>query len=552
MITCLLTACNYLDFDETNGLNTRENIYRYFESTEQMLTTVYSYMPQDFGTVGGSMRDAASDDAEYADASGSIQHMNRGSWSAIRTIDDQWGLYDGVRAANEFLDGFETTDFSRYQHDLSYKQWMKKLELFPYEARVLRAFYFFELAKRYGDIPMPLKKLSTKEANEVEKVKFEDVIAFIVSECDDAMKVLPDTYIGQPNNETGRVTKGFAMAVKSRALLYLASPLHNPTNDKTRWVNAAQAALDIINTGLYSLDPADKVNNVASKEVVLFRMNGTNSNFELRNFPIRFTEGQRQDTLATAVFPTQNLVDAFETMNGYPVTLGANGFESADPDFDPQRPYHNRDPRLAKTVLAHGMKFKGSTIDLSAQGADSAPLIEGGSATGYFLRKYIQETTSFKPDHTVSNQHHWVIYRYAETLLTYAEAMVQAFGDPLYTDGTFTHSATWALNQVRKNANMPERKMTDKEQFLKAIMQECRVEFAFEDHRFWDVRRWMIGSQTQKDIYGVDIKRDTQGQDAYAKKAVETRTWEDRMYLYPIPQSELYKNANLAPQNKGW
>lgn len=546
----ILSSCNYLDFDETNNLNTKENIYRYFGQTKQMLNNVYSYMPQDLGTIGNAMRECATDDAEYAATGGIVQDFNNGNWSAIKTRDDQWALYDGIRAANGFIDEITRVDFSRYENDGAYQNWMKQLAFFPYEARVLRAYYFFELARRYGDIAMPITVLTTAEANSIAKTPFNEVIRFIESECNDAKVILPESYTGQPNNETGRITKGFAMALKSKALLYAASKLHNPSMNKEMWKESAHAAWQLIDIGLYTLDPKDKANNITSPENVLIRMNGDNATFELINFPLRFTEGTRSGI--TGVFPSQNLVDAFETINGYSVTLGVNGWECADPLFKSKFPYVNRDPRFARAILANGMTFKNSEIETFAGGADDASVSLGGSATGYFLRKYIQETTNFEPDKLVTNKHHWVIYRYAETLLAYAESMVMAFDNPDYTDGTYTKSARWALNEVRKNATMPSVTTTDKEEFIKAVQHEWRVEFAFEDHRFWDIRRWMIGSQTQRELYGVSIDKSDVGVLTFQKVLYENRTWNDRMYFYPIPKNELFKNPNLNPQNTGW
>ena len=133
---------------------------------------------------------------------------------------------------------------------------------------MLRAFYFFELARRYGDIAMPTRVLTIEEANTIGKMSFDEVIGFIVAECDAcaADGNLPNTYVGEPGNETGRITRGFALALKSKALLYAASELHNPSMDVERWKRSAKAALDLIETGLYSLDPADKSNNITSPD----------------------------------------------------------------------------------------------------------------------------------------------------------------------------------------------------------------------------------------------------------------------------------------------
>lgn len=543
----VMASCDFLDFDETNARNTDENIYSGWSGVNNLMNGVYTYLPQDFGTVSGAMRDCGSDDAEYGKADAVVQAFNDGSWSATNTVDDMLSLYDGIRAANNFLENYTKFDIEKYKYDTNYSSWSQMLKYYPYEARLLRAFYLFELARRYGDIPMPLYTMTPEEANSLPKTPFGEVIEFIVKECDEAAPNLPlDPY----QSETGRVTRGFALAVKSKALLYAASKLHNPSGDAEKWKRSASAALSLINLNKYQLDPEGAPNNVSSKEVVLFRMNPTSSSFELNNYPIQFTNGKRSDP-ATSTFPSQNLVDAFETINGYTVTLGENGWITEDSDFDPSAPYENRDPRLAKTVLYDGATFKGRELAIYEGGEDDLPLASGGSPTGYFIRKYLQETVNFTSNAETTALHFWVIYRYAETLLTYAESMVEAFGDPDYKDAQYTLSAREALNQVRANAGMPDVTSTDKDEFIERLRNEWRVEFAFEDHRFWDVRRWMIGEDTQKEIYGVSITKDDDTY-SYEKFLYERREWKDCMNLYPIPQKELYINRNLLPQNTGW
>lgn len=558
----VFASCNYLDFDETNNLKTKEDMYKYFGTSKSMLTHVYSFMPQGFQMFSGtgtstegsySMRDCASDDGEFGAVADAIQNVNNGNWSAIKTYDDSWSLYKGIRAANSFIAEIAQVDFTRYEHQGSYKNWMKQLKYFPYEARVLRAHYFFELARRYGDIAMPLKVLTGEEANSIGKTPFAEAINFIAGECDEAAANLPDSYVNEPEAEIGRVTKGFAMAVKSKALLYAASKLHNPSMDTELWKKSARAALDIINTGFYSLAPQESANKLDSKEVVLMRINSESTVFELFNFPLRFTYGNRSSTLIPfSNFPSQNLVDAFETANGYKVTLKNTGWACEDPAFDPQFPYKNRDKRFYRAILANGMSFKENTVETFKGGADDGIVSQGGSPTGYFLRKYIQETTNFEPGKTSAGKHHWTIYRYAETLLTYAESMVNAFNDVNYTDAAYPYSALWAVNEVRKNADMPPLPSMGKEDFFERLYNEWRVEFAFEDHRFWDVRRWKIADTTQRKLYGVKIGKRADGMLDFYKNLYETRNWRDCMYLYPIPQNELYKNTNLNPQNTGW
>ena len=301
---------------------------------------------------------------------------------------------------------------------------------------------------------------------------------------------------------------------------------------------------------LYRLDPAEKANNYTSPEVIFAIMRSESQSFERYNFPVRFTEGQRTSIAGT--YPTQNLVDAFQTAGGYDITLTSNGWQTADPDFDLSNPYEGRDPRFTRTILANGMSFKGATIETFVGGRDySATRSDLGTMTGYYLRRYIQETTSFTPENTVTNNHQWIVFRYAETLLTYAEALNEYLGNPTATEGNFSLSALDALNLVRANAGMPEVRVSSQSDFREAVRREWRVEFAFEDHRFWDVRRWDIGAATQGQIDGVEITR-TGNQFSYKRITVENRTWSARQNLFPIPQSELFCNPNLNPQNTGW
>ena len=546
----LAAGCNYLDFDETSGDYTREDMYSTYSNIQSMMTNIYGYMPnKEIVDVGEAMRDCGSDDAEFGDPQATVQYFNNGNWSPLSTVDTKWDLFKGIRAANEFLESMQTVDLSKYQYDVKYQLQLEHLKYYPFEARVLRAYYLFELARRYGDIPVPMTMLSIEEANSIEKTPFDEVISFIVSECTECAENLPTTYIGMLDDEFGRVTRGFALAVKTKALLYAASPLHNPSGDKAKWQAAAKAAKELMDLGVYSLDPGVKVNNTASPEVVMVVMRSESQSFEKYNFPVRFTEGAR--TAMSGTYPTQNLVDAFQTAAGYDITLGADGWVTDDPSFDITKPYEGRDPRFASTILANGMFFKGSTIETFVGGADySATRSDLGTPTGYYLRKYIQESTSFTPENMVQNKHHWIVYRYAEALLTYAEAANEYFGDPSATDGTLTMSAAEALNAVRSNAGMPEVNAASYADFQEAVRREWRVEFAFEDHRFWDVRRWKIGAATQGSIDGVKITKSGSAFE-YSRFNVESRTWAEKMYLYPIPQKEVFSNGNLT-QNAGW
>ncbi len=547
-VLALTASCNFLDFDESSSQYSREDMYKTYSNIQKMLTNIYGYLPnKDIADVSSALRDCGSDDAEYADPDASVQRFTNGNWSPIATVDDKWSLYNGVRSANEFLESIKTVDLSMYQYDTKYQRWLEHLQYYPAQARVLRAYFLFELARRYGDIAMPLTMLTAEEANTIAKTPFNEVIDFVVKECEESAKELPKTYVGLLDDEIGRITNGFALAVKAKALLYAASPLHNPSGDKAKWRAAAQAAKDIMDLNQYSLDPAEKANNAASPEVIFAISRGESQSFERYNFPVRFTEGDRTSIAGT--YPSQQLVDAFQTLGGYDITLESNGWRTSDPAFDVTNPYEGRDPRFARAILANGMAFKGTTIETFVGGKDySATRSDLGTVTGYYLRRYIQESTSFTPENLISNKHQWIVYRYAEVLLTFAEAANEALGSP--TDASLGLSALDALNMVRANAGMPDVTATSQSAFRDAVRREWRVEFAFEDHRFWDIRRWGIASGVMGQLDGVEIVKNGATL-TYKRKVVETRTWAEKMNLYPIPQAETFNNPNLT-QNTGW
>ena len=166
------------------------------------------------------------------------------------------------------------------------------------------------------------------------------------------------------------------------------------------------------------------------------------------------------------------------------------------------------------------------------------------SDNSYYLKKLMNETVSLDPVKPVKKYHHYPVFRYAEILLNYAEALNE-WKDPMYTDYYCKMSALDALNEVRVAAGMPKYTETDKDKFRKLVKKERRIELAFEDHRFWDIRRWKEGNLVEK-IYGVKKQNGT-----YQKELIQNRVWEDKMYLYPIPQKENFVNDNLT-QNPGW
>lgn len=539
-LSLAMTGCSILDFDEATG-RTKEEVYSYFNNVKGLVTNIYSCLPNELDGIGGALRESATDNSVYVWSSNNIHSYYDNSWSSNNAVDPKWATYySAIRSCNSFLENYSEENLSRFEWNDTYKEDMSKTRMYIHEVKVLRAYFYFELAKRYGDIPLITDVLTEKEANQVEKAPFKEVVDFIVKECDEAAKELP---VSQKDfwGETGRVTKGTALAIKARMLLYAASPLHNAEADKSLWKKAADAAAEIIKMNVYSLPEISKdplyVKNggndiLKSAQLIFERRNGESLSFERTNLPLSFENGN------TGNVPTQNLVDAFQMKDGS--------------DFDWEKtkeganPYENRDPRFYKTVLFNGDTWMNVSIDTYKGGKDGEGK-EGMTKTGYYLKKYMNETVSLIPSKEVKKPHHFVLYRYAEVLLNYAEAMNEWKGAD-YKDAEHPLSAREALNQVRKAAGMPDVDSQGNE-FTQSIKRERRVELAFEDHRFWDIRRWKIGNQTTK-IYGIEIQKEGDKL-VYSKKLVETRNWSDKMNLFPIPETEKNINGKLG-QNPGW
>ncbi len=563
LLAVLLAGCNFLDYDEQSFYDDSEEIFSNYTRTRQFLADLYGTLPTDFGSISGAMRSAASDEAEFVIQIAYVQRFNNGQWTPSNAIDNQWSTYyNGIRGTNLFLREIEGRTFEEYKYNETYEEEMERFDKFQYEARFLRAFFYFQLAKRYGDIPMPAGVVNdVEEINNIAKTDFDDVIAFIVDECDAIKDLLPVTWVGVQFEETGRVTRGTVQALKVRALLYAASPLHNSGGDASKWEAAAVAANDFLSNAdfTYSFDAQyynssdmsqGAFNNRASTGLIFERRQANEFTFEKANFPKGFDGANGNSTS-----PSQNLVDAYQTTDGFDVVLddGGNWIAPGSTVFDPANPYDNRDPRLLQTIIVNGKKWKGTTVETFTGGAHGAPSADV-SLTGYYLKKYVREDIAIAGSNAAKKEHVWVTFRLAEVYLSLAEAMNEAYG-PTTVPAGFTMDAVTALNTVRTRAGieMPAVTATSKEELRSAIIRERRIELAFEDHRFWDVRRLKLHDSDNKvteDIYGIEITNND-GVLSYSKKLVDDRIWEEKMNLYPIPYNETNINPYLT-QNAGW
>lgn len=533
-----VASCDFLNQDEYT-YNTTEYQFSTFDNTKAVCSHVYSYLDVDTEWCWTTMS-AATDDAVYAWESNGIKSFYNGTWSSRNTLNDRLAhYYAGIAQANYYLEN-APDDFPQTQYLQDYKDRMQQLKNFPFEVRFLRAWYHFELMRRYRNIVIMDHSLSPEEVNDKKPVDFHTATEWIVSELDAIIPSLPESYASFVTGRTNRVTKGAAMAFKARILLYDASPLNNPDGDPDRYVKAAKAAKDVLDSGLYSLVKEKEINNFDARGYIFGVIRSASNGLESTNFPIGVEGGN------SGACPSQNLAEAFDMKDGTPFDW--NNAEHRALALDASA----RDPRFAKTLNVNGDKFKGTPLEMWYGGQNAAPKT-GATPTSYYLRKVLIEETSFVTGNAISYPHIYPIIRYAEMYLDYAEALFEATGNPDFKgtlSGTdFTMSPREAVNAVRTRAGVGILK--DGKDFRKRLHNEHRVEFAFENHRFWDIRRWKEGELTEE-ILGLSLVLDQEsGEISYTREVVQERPWDDKYYWYPYSEYERYKNHNLI-QNPGW
>ncbi len=542
-----LCSCNdFLDREEDSFID-KTATFDSYNRTKQYLTYAYSLLPEGLNRFsGGALLGAATDDACFAIESSNIQQFNNGSWNALSNPDNVWDRYfAGIAKCCTLLENSNhiNLDISRLDpaKRVEYENNLKDIRMWRAEAHFLRAYFNFELLKRYGPIPIIKSTLDiNKDYSDTPRPTMKEVVEFIANDCDMAADSLELTPWRNMNDAFGRATKGAALALKSRLLLYAASPLYvdfgdideaNKPSDATSWKAAADAAKAVIDLNQYELAPAyDDLfkNDFQNKEYIFVRRYPSNSDFEKSNFPVSY--GGKGGTN-----PSQNLIDDYEMLDG-------TAFDWSDP-VKAAHPFENRDERLLATVLMNGVLFKGKRVATYPGGADAMPN-PNATKTGYYLRKFLNENVNIQTGGG-SDGHVVPLFRLAEIYLNYAEALNEY--DPTNPD------IAVYLNKIRERVSLPDVPSgLTQEQMRTLIHHERRVELAFEEHRFWDVRRWKVASSTLgAPVKGVKITQDDAGNFTYSPVQVEQRVFQPKMYWYPIPQSETLKLHHWE-QNKGW
>lgn len=444
-----------------------------------------------------------------------------------RMFDDQWrDMYANIRKTNLFIMRVGESDFEGEIKNNMLAQ-----------ARFLRAFFYKQLIDFYGGVPLITKPLDQNSGEEINypRSSYEEVVSFLVDEMADAAMYLPATL---PPSDVGRVTRGAALALKGSVELYAG-----------RWSDAAATNVEIIQSGVYDL--FDDYESLFWEE----NDNNTEVIFDIQFEPV--VKGHAREGIWSVVklggaggwgsiCPTQNIVDEYEFIDGLTEVEGSDL-------FDPQNPYQNRDERFYASIVYDGSEFAGETVytrlGIPNNVSQYNPTGSGNSSTrtGYYIRKFMDpKITSFAENRSLlTSGSNYIVYRYAEILLSYAEAQNEVSGpDQTVYD---------AVNQVRSRVGQPDLPSgLSQDEMRNRIWRERRIELAFEAKYFYDIRRWGIADEVfSEPQYGIRITEEN-GSLVYQKEPVQTITFDpSKHYLKPIPQYALDQNPALE-QNPGW
>jgi len=541
ILTCtsMMFSCqaDFLDTVPKDSL-TEETVWTDPQGATQFINGIYGGLQSGFDrnydgwAKGLYLLDGCSDDGDVTMGwTHSTLFQNADFTPSYAPWSQTWGdIYGLIRKANAVIENVDRLG------DESLRNRLKG------EAYFLRAFNHHELLKLYGynsngsdptGIPIIDRTLKLGDNLQIPRSSYDDVVDFIVSDLEMAQSLLPK--VGQI--EAGRATSGAALALKSRVLLYAARP-----DRSDRYVQAALAAKELIDLHDYSLfsDYRTLFLTKNNQEIIFAKKFQApdrihlweNAGWDVINSP-RVFRGP-SDAGWNGTVPTQNFVESYEMTDGKS--------QADSPNFDPENPYENLDPRFEATVVHNGSTFRGLQLFFCQGCSGDAGPGENG-LTGYSLRKFHEEQF---PIYTHSSDQDWIFIRYAEVLLNYAEAQNEAEGPD--------QSVHDAINEIRSRTgvNMPNLPTgLTKEEMRERIRNERRIELAFEEHRFFDIRRWGIAEDLLNGpIYGMKIEEDG-GNYIYTREAFETRVFLPKLYVLPIPQGEIDKNP-AAKQILGW
>ena len=546
----------------------RDYMTQEFGRVEGFLTTAYNEMDYDYGGYySNALMASATDESEYAYNGNSIEDLYNGALNPTNSHATFWtSSLKGIAYCNLFLDEFADEKFTNYEYNDDYAQQMFKYKNMRWEARFLRAYYYFRLVRQYNGAPLYCHNIPADDLNRLPMSSADKVFDFIKASCDSIKDsiVVDYTNLGDMaitgQIETGRANQLAVLALKARAALYHASPLFNQNNEAELWHQAALATKELVDSAekqgkalAATYDCLWAANNYtdkkATQEILFYRSVADANTLEKANFPVGL-EGCNGGNC-----PTQDLVDAYEMQST------GKGIKEEGSGYDAQNPYTGRDPRFELTICHNETKrwpnWASEPIYTYQGGANALPL-NGGTPTGYYLKKLLNAAVDTRPATANTMKHSWVIFRMGEAYLNYAEAVFQYFKSQGRADAADATSAEFPVSarelasktRLRSKMKAMPAGMSNAD-FWAKYQNERRVELAFEGYRFWDVRRWKEGAKYFSKITEMHITKNEDGTYTYTPKTVN-RVWDEKFNFFPIPQSDIMKNPNLDQSITGW
>jgi hypothetical protein len=586
-VACLaFVACeDVLDNKTTNEWD-ESDVFRIPQMAEGVLNKAYANIAGRPDNFDNNFLDAATDNAVANRQNVTVYRVGQGMVTQFSTLIGNWGAcYENFQYIHKFMENGLSDNILYSKSNPTIDANTKKRLLG--EAYFLRAWWGFELLRRHGGktntgealgYPIVTKFITEEEGRNSQNFRrnsYAECVAQIVADCDSAIVRLPVRYSGSDVvtgvQHTGRATSMAAAILKVNALMYGASPAYQPddivqitgmglfqvvneTAYKAKWEKVALYADTLIRNAsgkfgafgtYYAVKATDLSDATATTPAdFIFRRMFNNNTMESLHFPPYYFGSSN-------TVPSQNLVDAFPMKNGYPVNHPSSG-------YNPQDPYTNRDNRLNLNIYYQGKTFAASqgTIDIVYGGKDSQSYSSGASRTGYYLNKFLsKQDNMLEPTLKKTATHYNPLLRKGEVFLAFAEASNEVWGPQTKGPG-YQFSAYDVMKTVRQASGgitateYLDEMAANTNSFRQLIQNERRLETTFEQHRFYDIRRWLLPLNLP--IKGIVVTRDNNGVLNYSVQDVEQRKLDDiKHYYLPVPYSEILKNPNLV-NNLGW
>ncbi len=557
----LLGSCEVLEPEVANVYDL-EDVKSVVTMAEGVLLTAYMGLPTNHSNFTLAY---GSDDAVTNNRDASVKSANEGGWTSDSNPFGVWNdAYENIMYINTFLEEMSEVEWW-WKHD-NVNEWY--VERLKGEAFGLRAWYYFSLLQAHAGrgangemlgVPIVDHVLDPADPDdyEVPRSTFNELVTFILADCDSAISLLPVRYEATENayyniamgEEYNNRINGLAVRmIKTKTLLYAASPSYS--DGSYSYQQAAEAAVEImdLNGGLSEVNKANQENvrfynndNVTNDgnshpEVFWYSYRRNINSWEVNNYPPSWYGTGRTN-------PTQELVNAFPLSDGIPIR---------DDKLNSSDPYSNRDPRLSMYIFYNGSTVirDGDTLTLNTAAGNQDALGSSDpntTLTGYYVKKFMNLNVNPNPNVNSRATHYYVYARYTDALLMFAEAANETLGPDGEIGG---YTARAVVKAIRDRAGISTGfyvDIQDQAGLAEMIKNERRLEMCFENQRFWDLRRWGRTELISENVSGVRVSADGT---TYTYIPVENRNYQDYQIYGPIPYGETLKYELI--QNEGW